>query len=137
MSCDGSCCSAFYLPLTRTDLRRDRHPETGNGILDVEFTRDMVIPLTPKEANERAQRFATRPDEVRYTWANRGHHYACRHWDEDTRRCTAYAERPHFCRAYPNQVEGAGRCAWGCDEPGTPMEQAVEEARAAREPAAA
>jgi Fe-S-cluster containining protein len=128
--CDGSCCAAFYLPLTIRQIRRGEGTRPRTRLADHEYIADMLVPLTPKEATERAARFAREPDLVQHRWSNRGHHFACRHWDEETRLCTAYEERPHFCRAHPN--DGPGSCAWGCDEPGTPMDEAIAAARKVR-----
>lgn len=92
-TCGGACCAAFYLPWTIRELRR-----RAGEIEDGHFISDMVIPLTPKEANERSARFG---GKVRARWHYRGHHFTCRHWDEETRLCAAYDERPRMCADYP------------------------------------
>jgi len=91
--CTGACCAVFYLPHTITHFRKNK--ET---IQDGEYIADMVIPLTPKEARERAGQFGSSAEPK---WDSRGHHFTCRHWDEKTRLCKAYDARPAMCRNYP------------------------------------
>jgi Fe-S-cluster containining protein len=38
-------------------------------------------------------------------------YYTCRAWDEDTRLCTIYEDRPNMCRGYPY----GNACSHGCD----------------------
>jgi Fe-S-cluster containining protein len=84
----------------------------------------MVIPLTPKEANERLERFGS---AMRFRWAdNRGHLFTCRHWDEQTRLCRVYERRPEMCRGYPYERP----CEHGCDHRGKAVARIRGEARA-------
>jgi Fe-S-cluster containining protein len=66
----------------------------------------MVIPLTHEEARERRGRFGIEgePDPDR-------DYFACRHWDEETRLCGNYENRPEMCRAFPYGKP----CEHGCD----------------------
>ena len=89
--CTGACCAAFYLPYTIRELRTRK-------LQDGAFIADMVIPLSPKEARERSQRFG---GNLEGPWKLRGHYFACRHWDEQTRLCTVYDQRPRMCSGYP------------------------------------
>lgn len=97
--CSGACCAVFWLPHTPDELRArtlEAEPDgTQTVLVDAAQIADMVIPLTPAEATARAERFEfpapTRAEAL----------YTCRHWDEDTRLCTIYADRPGMCRGYP------------------------------------
>ena len=94
VTCDGRCCAVF--PLRKEAIEQI---ETDvSAIRDGAFIRDMLIPLTRRQAVARARRFGfTLPWRV-----GRTHRYfTCRHWDEGTRRCTVYADRPAMCRDYP------------------------------------
>lgn len=111
--CTGLCCAAFALPHTIRDLKaraRQRaivdsegDPAEGDKIAD------MVIPLTPKEARERNRRFG---GDAEFSWSNRGRHFTCRHWDEETRLCGIYDDRPSMCRGFPYEREDG--CPFGC-----------------------
>ena len=101
--CTGACCAAFYVQYTLQELR------TREDVLDGPFIADMVIPLSPKEARERARRFGGARDRT-FPWKLRGHYFACRHWDEESRLCTVYEQRPRMCSGYP--YEGAP-CSMG------------------------
>ena len=68
---------------------------------------DMVIPLSLDEANDRLDRFGS---GRQYGPESEGHVYTCRHFDEETRLCTIYAQRPEMCRDYPY----AGECEYEC-----------------------
>lgn len=69
----------------------------------------MLIPLTVEEARARAAKFGGNP---RILKRKAGHHFTCRHWDEETRLCGAYNERPAMCSEYPygNVCELADGC---------------------------
>jgi Fe-S-cluster containining protein len=108
--CTGLCCAAFRIPQTRAALReagKHGHEEAGQ-------IAEMLIPLTPKEARERHQAFGG--TSMKFPWSDRGHNFTCRHWDEDTRMCGIYEDRPDMCREFPY---GKG-CAFGCSCKGTP-----------------
>jgi Fe-S-cluster containining protein len=94
--CIGACCAAFYVPYTIRELR------TRDDLQDAAFIADMVIPLSPKEARERSQRFGGSRTRS-WPWKLRGHYFSCRHWDEESRLCTVYDERPRMCSGYPYQ----------------------------------
>ncbi len=73
----------------------------------------MLVELTADQAVERAERFDVTPPEgfdLR-SWAEAAPGYTCRHWDEETRLCTVYEDRPQMCREYPY----AGRCQHDCN----------------------
>lgn len=121
-ACDGRCCAVFTFSSSIDDLRQsvDGTLERGGKpikIRDDEVLLDMFVPLTPEESAERRERFG-----IVYTHAAEGvqrqhdgsappeQHYTCRHWDEDTRLCTIYEDRPNMCRDFPY----GNVCTHGC-----------------------
>lgn len=94
-TCSGACCAVFYIPHTIRDFKRR---VAKGGIEDGEYIADMLIPLTVEQARERAARFGSNP---RILKKKEGHHFTCRHWDEETRLCGAYDSRPRMCAEYP------------------------------------
>lgn len=104
VTCPGYCCAAFYWPRTVTYMRKH-----AGQMYDGEQIRDMLIPLTPKEARERYEKFSGKTTNA-YVWKNRGHHFTCKNWDEETRLCKVYEDRPAMCRDYPYGQE----CQHGC-----------------------
>lgn len=107
-TCPGLCCAAFYWPRTMTYMRKNK-----GRMYDGDQIAAMLIPLTPKEARERHERFGgTKGDGFR--WKDRGHHFTCRNWDEETRLCRVYKDRPTMCRDFPYGKQcphGCGVCA--------------------------
>lgn len=101
-SCAGACCSVF--PLHRnTPLFNKNNKLTG----DAAYILDMLIPLTRRQALARSRRLGY-PDPPKY--GKDYYLFTCKHWNEETRLCTAYNERPRMCREYPY-----GRpCERGC-----------------------
>jgi Fe-S-cluster containining protein len=70
--------------------------------MDGEFIADMLIPLSPKEAKDRIRDSGGKIGlKEEFAWKNRGHHFTCKHWDKDSKQCTAYERRPNMCRKYP------------------------------------
>lgn len=105
-TCPGYCCAAFNWP--RTIRSAKKH---AKEVLDGEQIANMLIPLTPKQARERYEKFAGRkvPRGI-FAWKDRGHHFTCKNWDEDSRLCKIYETRPQMCKGYPyGQV-----CQHGC-----------------------
>lgn len=99
VGCSGGCCAVFWLP-----------KEIGASTVDGEFIRDMRIELTAEQAKER---WATFVGTDCPTWVGGTEErpaYTCRHWDESTRLCTVYDQRPAVCRDYPY----ADKCSHGC-----------------------
>lgn len=104
-ACPGYCCAAFYWPRTITEQRR-RAAETYDG----EQIADMLVRLTPKQARERYEKFSGKQSGLHYSWKHRGHYFTCKNWDEDTRLCKIYEDRPAMCRDFPYGTE----CPHGC-----------------------
>ena len=95
---------AFYL-----DTPHERVEDMRESMRDGERIAAMVVPLSVVEANERLERFGS---DRMYEPDCEGHVYTCRHFDDDTRLCTAYDERPEMCRVYPASCDGG--CEYGC-----------------------
>lgn len=93
--------------------------KNAHRLVDGAKIADMLIPLTPKQARERYERFSgKRPARGIFAWKSRGHHFTCRHWDEKSRLCKIYDERPQMCRGYPY----GKLCEHGCGfKGGTPL----------------
>lgn len=108
-TCDGRCCAVFPLHKDIPDALDENVDRWKDGA----FIRDMLIPLTRRQAVARARRFGYELPWTRLT----GHRYfTCRHWDEETGLCAVYAERPAMCRDYPygRPCDHADCCHLGC-----------------------
>lgn len=93
VTCRGACCALFPLA---PPADWDETPERR-------YIRDMLIPLTEEEAVARYARLGY-GDRLPWEPARLGPEqtlWTCRHWDEQTRLCTAYEARPRMCRDYP------------------------------------
>jgi Fe-S-cluster containining protein len=95
---------AFYL-----ELPHDRVDEIRGTMRDGDQIADMVVPLSLAEANERLERFGA---DRMYEPDAEGHLYTCRHFDDATRLCTIYEQRPEMCRDYPYACGGG--CEYEC-----------------------
>lgn len=109
-SCAGACCSVF--PMRAETLARLR--KKPSGFTDGPYILDMLIPLTRRQALRRSRRLGY-PDPPRYGNHKGGRKsplllFTCRHWDEETRLCTDYANRPKMCSEYPY----GNPCERGC-----------------------
>ena len=100
-TCGGECCAVFTLLRTKAQIERGTWA-------DKDYIADMIIPLTAKQARERIARFNMPPtgDLRKFT----GKIFTCRHWNEETRLCGAYENRPTMCRDFPY----AQPCHQGC-----------------------
>lgn len=105
MGCQGNCCAVFYFPSTLTALNEGRREIIRDG----EYIADMLIELTNGEAVLRAESFGFEAPGI--SEASEGHFFTCRHWDEETKLCGDYENRPAMCREYPYSKQ----CAHGCD----------------------
>jgi Fe-S-cluster containining protein len=106
--CDGACCVAFVLSSQGDEMMDGIRP--AHTVLDGEKVLDMLTEITPRQARYRRGKFGVGfpagGDKQRW--------YRCRHWNERTRLCGIYEERPQMCRDYPGYGEG-GKCSFGCD----------------------
>jgi Fe-S-cluster containining protein len=100
--CDGRCCAVFPLSTTRADLER-RVLSITDGLLIAA----MLVPLDPVDVVFRRVLF----DQALGDDGTGREYFTCRHWQEDTRACGIYDDRPAMCRTYPNH----GACDHGCN----------------------
>lgn len=113
-TCGGACCAVFYYPAPPEELRarwKDNEPTSERGKRqkrDDLYIADMLIPLGIDDAVERAEKFGVQ--QVYDDWPGPLAVYTCKHWDEETRLCGAYDERPDMCADYPY----AKPCEHGC-----------------------
>jgi len=130
MSCDGTCCAVFTVNGSMDRLRQG--PTVGylaSGLQDGDLLGFMLRELTHDEAVERQERFGAYPGRE----LGDRQFYKCIYWDEDTRLCGAYGNRPQMCSEYPypwqpgntdavGQCVGIGGvCEHGCDCKGAPL----------------
>lgn len=74
----GACCDPVWYPLGAADIRQSAHT---TGAADLVFAAAHWHP-TGEERDGM-------------------HAYSCDRFEAETRLCTAHAERPPICRAYP------------------------------------
>jgi Fe-S-cluster containining protein len=131
--CCGKCCEDFYLPFDEKGLEElyenhvhnkeieQHNKDIQNKKKDGEYRHDwkpvkseiwlvyvMAIYLGSDhisgETGEKLQKTV--------------HHWSCRFHDKETKKCTIYEVRPHFCRTFPNYhdtPDGLQRCLYkGC-----------------------
>jgi Fe-S-cluster containining protein len=116
MGCNGDCCIAFPVSSSPDRMIGFRHPGSALEALTI---LGMIEPLTLAEAVERRKRFALNSELIPDP---KEKYYKCRHWDEATRLCSKYEERPWMCRTYPNCDKG-DVCEHGCDCKGQSLEE--------------
>lgn len=101
-TCAGACCAVFPMHLGQATFTNGRELRPDN-----EYILDMLIPLTRRQALARSRRLGY-PDPPNY--GPKYGLFTCKHWDEETRLCGDYENRPAMCRDYPY-----GRpCERGC-----------------------
>lgn len=122
-TCTGKCCAVFNYPTPPDELRARwaKRPTTDRRCYDDLLIASMLIELSPIDALARAEKFDITPPEgyTLETWAeNTPAMYTCRHWDEDTRLCGIYEDRPKMCRDYPydNPCQHDCNCTYRPDE---------------------
>lgn len=104
--CDGRCCRDFVIPAVHAVGGFEAwkamvaDPDALRRFADAEYIVDMLVikdgkvevcPLSGNKLDE--------PQE----------HFGCRHWDEATGDCTAYAARPCMCEDWPYDDNGSRR----------------------------
>jgi Fe-S-cluster containining protein len=108
--CSGACCAAFHYAYTHDEvaaITAEAHPQ------DL-FIQNMLIPLSTGEARERREGFGYGIDGIDLTQDNH-QWFTCRHWNEETRLCGAYEDRPSMCRDFPYR-EPCATCGFCPDE---------------------
>ena len=110
-TCSGACCAVFPYSIDLPMI----HRQADSGCAHSQKLVDMLIPLAPGEAVERAAKFGVDfspyHEDGNAGVAGEQALYTCSWWDEETRLCTNYDDRPHMCRDYPY----AGRCTANCE----------------------
>lgn len=121
--CRGVCCAAFPYTSTPEQLRErwaDREPKNEREFdirRDDLMISEMLVQLTPDEIRERGEkfdlwgRFESLPVDLPEGTSNWGVFYTCKNWNEATRLCEAYEERPKMCAEYPYTK----KCEHACD----------------------
>jgi len=117
--CTGQCCAVFTIKPGDL-LAKGLHGDAEDFLV-----LNMLIPLMPEDVGPRLRGlgYASGEDygDSYGPWARSDggegvtwFAFTCRHWDEETRRCGIYAERPTMCRRFPNgeTCRGCG-CAGG------------------------
>lgn len=107
-TCTGDCCVVFTLPYDYEQVREKMHV-----IEDGTFIADMLVPLTKDQAAKRVAELMSATGQAAFEGDDTKHYFTCVHWDESTRRCGAYDERPRMCRGYPYGNECQHDCM-GC-----------------------
>lgn len=109
-ACTGKCCAVFNYSVGVPTLQR----RADYGDDEAAFLVDMLIELSPDEAFERATRHDIKPRSETVDlreWIDKGPVYTCRHWDEETKLCGVYEDRPKMCRDFPY----AEKCSYDCN----------------------
>lgn len=109
MGCSGACCAVItYGDALHGDIESLRSDPNHDW-----YTLNMLVPLSNAQAEERAKRFVPLDvvDADLFGPQNEGLFFTCKHWNEETRLCGAYADRPRMCRDYPYGQQ----CGHGCD----------------------
>lgn len=109
MGCPGYCCAAFSITKTLDEIE-DLY-RAGRLHADDEVIASMLIPLTAEQATERLREFGSPTADLKRNEDR--HWYTCIHWDEQTRLCSIYENRPRMCRDYPSYKKD-GLCDHGC-----------------------
>jgi Fe-S-cluster containining protein len=102
-TCQGNCCVTFVYGMLKHEETANEERSDYDGI----FIKDMLVPLSNADAEARYRRLIPLEQQVQLHLdhfanpENEGLYYMCRHWDEQTRLCTAYNSRPRMCSDYP------------------------------------
>lgn len=98
---------AFRVPFTFVQLAMG---EVGDkSIEEAAQMSAMLEPITVEEANAR-QLDLVRGGLTLFTPEDEGHLFKCHNWDEETRMCGIYEDRPPMCRTFPYGEP----CRYGC-----------------------
>jgi Fe-S-cluster containining protein len=98
--CTGACCAAFVL---NAGALKDLN---SGKAYDADFILAMLIPLSPEEVLERTERFSLRwaktaPFALEFDAEGATQFFSCQHWNEETKLCGSYENRPRMCSKYP------------------------------------
>ena len=98
-TCGGECCAVFWVPKDRDWTK----------VTDGAYIQDMLIPLTRRQSLRRWRKFVSKERPLP-EWGDDQTAATCKHWDEESRLCGAYEDRPDMCRDYPY----GNACSHGC-----------------------
>jgi Fe-S-cluster containining protein len=117
--CEGACCVNICVSMPVESIR------TSTTVEDGDLLGFMLRKITFEEAQARAERFG-----IRVPTNDDGQYHKCIYWDEDSRRCGAYADRPTMCSEYPypwgsqyrrSRGRDSGVCEHDCGCEGSPL----------------
>lgn len=100
-ACTGACCALFWWSRTPEQLQAWPLLAGGSTPAESRFIADMLVALDEAEARRRIDEFAIKTTYEEATSHEGRLLYTCRHWDERTRLCTVYEQRPVMCREFP------------------------------------
>jgi Fe-S-cluster containining protein len=93
----GGCCDPVILPYTQIEVLSATTNEEDRAWVLLDLT-----PISEDEARERQPEYVRRLRHLlAHGLAKKVHFYRCRHYDDTTRRCSNYENRPPVCRGFP------------------------------------
>jgi len=104
--CVGTCCVAFFLPYKKDEFENRATKKDASD--EIRKVNDMIIPVTNSTVRRRRNKFGM---ALGIRKENEGHYFKCKHWDEETKLCNDYENRPVMCRDYPYDKV----CSMGCN----------------------
>lgn len=109
-TCTGACCAAFVISGGMDNFKRllDGRTNEYRGDHMVRL-KDILEPISSDEARDRLTRFGGSLKDFDPAQQM----FKCTKWDETTRRCTVYEQRPAMCHDYPSKA-----CDHGCSTKG-------------------
>jgi hypothetical protein len=119
--CRGQCCAAFTLfPHVVENVTK----RAASGEAEAAFILAMLVPLTAEQAIERLVALGFDPHVGMTAEAiakadqcpEPVQHFTCRNWNEASRLCDAYDQRPRMCRGFPYD-----RTCDACGHPPVPL----------------
>ena len=110
MDCRGDCCVAFRVPYTPDELAAGDVGDVGEQDADeARCLAAMLVPLTVDEGNQRRLDFIQGVVPT-FDRSDEGYIYKCSNWNEETRLCEIYEDRPAMCQTFPY----GSPCRYGC-----------------------
>lgn len=114
--CTGHCCESIFTCYSLSEWKRykraclrkqktfsldngNRQP-VGSNTDEIIYIADMLIPV---KVDRRKTKLTDRG-------INPSTEYHCKHYNKETRLCTAYEKRPSMCRDYPEYGDPERKC---------------------------